>query len=345
MDEQPIEPRRSDARDRRPTMADVAARAGVSRALVSLVFRGQPGAGPATRERVVQAAHELGYRPDTAARLLARGRSRTLGVLLTVHQPFHADLVEAIYPAAEQAGYEVLLSASAPVRDERKSVEALLSHRCEGLILLGPQSDTRWLDELGRRTVTAVVGRRLPGVHVDSVHTAEAHGIRQAVDHLVELGHRAIAHIDGGKAPASADRRRAYRTAMRKHGLTEHVDILPGDHTEDAGIEAGRALLTREQLPTAVLAGNDRCAVGLIRTLLRAGVDVPREVSVIGYDDSHIAHVANDLTTVRQDALRMGEQAVRSAVRRLEDDALAPEEIIVEPKLVVRGTSGPPPDR
>ncbi|WP_249124042.1 LacI family DNA-binding transcriptional regulator [Saccharopolyspora erythraea] len=344
MNEPPTERRRDSARDRRPTMADVAARAGVSRALVSLVFRGLPGASAATRERVFKAADELGYRPDTAAQLLARGRSRTLGVMLTVHQPFHADLVEAIYPAAEQVGYEVLLSASAPVRDETKAVEALLSHRCEGLILLGTRADARWLNELGQRTATAIVGRRLPGAHVDSVHTADALGIRQAVDHLVELGHRTITHVDGGQAPAAADRRRAYRAAMRAHHLAEHVDVLRGNHTEDAGIEAGHTLLARDRLPTAVLAGNDRCAIGLIGTLLRAGVDVPGEVSVVGYDDSHISHLLHDLTTVSQDALRMGEHAVRSVVRRLDDDSLAPDEIVLEPKLVVRNTSAPPRD-
>jgi DNA-binding LacI/PurR family transcriptional regulator len=344
MDEQPTERRSNGARERRPTMADVAARVGVSRALVSLVFRAQPGVNAATRERVMQAADELGYRPDTAARLLARGRSRTLGVMLTVHQPFHADLVAAIYPAAAELGYEVLLSASAPVRDEDKAVEALLSHRCEGLILLGSQADARWLDELGQRTVTAVIGRRLPGVQVDSVRTAEAHGIRQAVGHLVELGHRAITHLDGGKGAGSADRRRAYRAAMRKHNLAEHVDVIPGDHTEDAGIEAGQALLARRQLPTAVLASNDRCAIGLIHTLLLAGVDVPQNVSVVGYDDSHISHLAHDLTTVRQNAVRMAEHAVGSAVRRLEDDSLMPEEIVLEPKLVVRRTSARPRD-
>lgn len=342
MDEQPSTPRRNGARERRPTMADVAARAGVSRALVSLVFRAQPGVSAATRDRVIEAADELGYRPDTAARLLARGRSRTLGVMLTVHQPFHADLVEAIYPAAERLGYEVLLSASAPARDERKAVEALLSHRCEGLILLGPLADARWLDELGQHTVTAVVGRRLPGVHVDSIHTADAIGIRQAVDHLVELGHRAIAHIDGGKGPGSVDRRRAYRAAMRRHKLADDVDVIPGHHTEDAGIAAGQTLLARTQLPTAVLAGNDRCALGLIRTLLRAGVDVPQDMSVVGYDDSHLAHLAHDLTTVGQDAVRLAEHAVHSTVRRLEDDSMPPDEVVLEPKLVVRSTSGVP---
>lgn len=144
-------------------MADVAEKAGVSRALVSIVFRNQPGASEETRERVLRIADEIGYRPDNAARLLARGRSRTLGVMFTVHQAFHTDLIEGIYPAAEHLGYDVLLSAAAQGRSEAKAVEALLSHRCEALIVLGSFADAAYLDALGRRTVVVSVSRRVPG--------------------------------------------------------------------------------------------------------------------------------------------------------------------------------------
>ncbi len=331
------------AASRRPTMADVAARAGVSRALVSLVLRQQPGAGPRTRERVLRAADELGYRPDTAARLLARGRSRTLGVLLTVHQPFEADLVEAVYPEAERLGYEVLLSAKAPGRDEHRATEALLGHRCEALILLGPSADREALEALGRRTATVCVGRRVPGARVDAVRSADAKGVRQAMDHLVGLGHRHIVHVDGGRASGSTERRRAYRAAMRRHGLTDHVRVLPGAHDEEAGQAAAHRLLAEDRLPTAVVAGNDRSAMGLLMGFVRAGVDVPGRVSVVGYDDSHLSHLMPlGLTTVRQDAVLLAEHAVRFAVDRLADLAAPAREAVLDPKLVVRGTTAPP---
>ncbi|MFJ2171471.1 LacI family DNA-binding transcriptional regulator [Streptomyces sp. NPDC087851] len=324
-------------------MADVARRVGVSRALVSLVFREQPGASDETRRRVLAAADELGYRPDSAARLLARGRSRTIGVVLAVRQTFQADLVESIYPEAERLGYDVLLSAGAPGRDERKAVEALLSHRCEALVLLGPLAGTARLDELGRRSAVAVVGRAARGARVDSVRTAEAKGVNQVVGHLVGLGHRRIAHVDGGRGPGAAERRQAYRTAMRRHGLADAIHVVPGAHNEEAGSAAGRLLLAGDHLPTAVFAGNDRCAMGLMDTLDRAGVAVPGEVSVVGYDDSHLSHLSHiDLTTVRQDAVRMAEHAVRFVVERLDDAALAPREAVLDPKLVVRGTSAAP---
>ncbi|MFC3572354.1 LacI family DNA-binding transcriptional regulator [Streptomyces yaanensis] len=329
-------------------MADVAEKAGVSRALVSIIFRNQPGASQETRERVLRVADELGYRPDSAARLLARGRSRTLGVMFTVHQTFHTDLIEGIYPEAERLGYDVLLSAAAQGRSEAKAVEALLSHRCEAVILLGPDAESAYLEELGRRTVAVSVSRRVPRARVDLVHSAEGKGVWQAMDHVVELGHRLIVHIDGGRGPGSAERRRAYRAAMRRRGLESEVRVIPGDHTEQSGIETGRLLLAERDrglpLPTAVLAGNDRSAMGLLMALTRAGVEVPRDMSVIGYDDSHLSHLMPiGLTTVRQDAVLMAEHAVRFAVERLENPELEPREAVLDPKLVIRGTSGPAP--
>jgi DNA-binding LacI/PurR family transcriptional regulator len=330
-------------RVRKPTMADVAERAGVSRALVSLVFRDRPGAGPQTRARIHRAAEELGYRPDSAARLLASGRSRTLGVLVTVHQPFQADLVEGIYPEADRLGYDVLLSATAPSRTASRAVEALLSHRCEALVLLGPNIPPETLDDLGRRAPTVVVGRRLPGIAVDCVHTDETQGVRQAVEHLVGLGHRDIVHVDGGDGPGSAERRHGYLAAMRAHGLAERARVVPGGQEERSGIEAAEVLLAEPSLPTAVLAGNDWSAMGILHVLGRAGVDVPREVSVVGYDDSHLSHLSRiDLTTVRQDAAGQARHAVRLAVTRLDDPTLALRNTVLEPTLVVRGSTAPP---
>ncbi|MPY57620.1 LacI family DNA-binding transcriptional regulator [Streptomyces spongiae] len=330
-------------------MTDVAARAGVSRALVSIIFRDQPGASQETRERVLRVADEIGYRPDNAARLLARGRSRTLGVMFIVHQTFHTNLIEGIYPEAERLGYDVLLSATTSGRGEAKAIEALLSHRCEGLILLAPDAGPAYLDELGRRAATVSIGRRVPSARVDFVHSAEGKGVRQAMDHLIELGHRRIVHIDGGRGPGSAERRRAYRAAMRRHGLESEMRVIPGDHTEQSGIETGSLLLAErdggQPLPTAVLAGNDRSAMGLLMSLTRAGVEVPRDMSVVGYDDSHLSHLMPiGLTTVRQDAVLMAEHAVRFAVERLENEELEPREAVLDPKLVVRGTSGPVPE-
>jgi DNA-binding LacI/PurR family transcriptional regulator len=342
-----VTPAAADGSSRRPTMADVATAAGVSRTLVSFILDGKPGASDETRQRVLAVANEIGYRPDSAARMLARGRSRTLGVLMDVRQLFEAELVTHMYPAAEELGYEVLLSANLPDRVESVPIEALLSHRCGGLILLGPSSDAGYLRALADRAPVTVVGRRLAG-HVSAgrlatVRTDDGKGIRQAVSYLVELGHRDIHLVDGGTDPGSADRRRAYRAAMRHHGLSAHAKVIPGAHNEQAGALAARAMLAEADLPTAVLASNDRCALGLLDVFTRAGVDVPDRLSLIGYDDSHFSDNPRiDLTTVHQDAAGLARQAVRIAVEMVTGHPHPTDDVVLDPTLVIRGTTSPP---
>ena len=330
---------------KRPTLADVAARAGVSTALVSIVMRGAKGAGAATRERVLQTAREIGYRPDARARLLRSHRSYLLGVQFGLQQPFHADLVDSLYTAAESAGYQLALSAVTPSRSEQKAVEALLADRCEALILLSPHVPAGRLAEVTAQLPVVSVARRLqPRVAgVDVVRTADDDGARQAVDHLVALGHRDIVHIDGGKAPGAADRRRGYRTAMKRHGLADFIRIFPGGLTEEDGTAAARTLLAESSRPTAVLAFNDHCATGVLDVFIRARVPVPDEISVVGFDDSHLARLAHiDLTTVGQEHRQLARLAVNRSIARLEGDAADDQEVVIEPRLIIRGTTAAP---
>ncbi|SDQ21742.1 LacI family DNA-binding transcriptional regulator [Quadrisphaera sp. DSM 44207] len=327
---------------RRPTLADVAARAGVSTALVSIVVREAPGASAATRERVLRAAREIGYRPDARARLLRAHRSRLLGVVFEVQGTFHGDLLGGLYEAAEAAGYELALSAVTPSRDEARAVGSLLSDRCEALVLLGPRSPAAQLAELAARLPVVVVARAVRARGVDVVRTADDEGLHLAVDHLVGLGHRRIAHVDGGRAPGAAERRRGYREAMARHGLSAEVRTVAGGPAEDDGAAAARSLLEGAP-PTAVTVFNDRCATGVLDVLRRAGRSVPGDVSVTGYDDSRLARLAHvDLTTVAQDAARMASLALSRALARLERADEPAGEEVVPPRLVVRGTTAPP---
>src|SRR5664279_953361 len=327
-------------RDRRPTLADVAARAGVSTALVSTVMRDVPGASAATRQRILQAAQEIGYRPDSRARLLRSNRSRLIGVTFGVQHAFHGDLVSGLYEAADAAGYEIALSAVTPRRDERRAVGSLLQDRCEAMILLGPESRVRYLAELAERCPVVVVARAVNDRAVDVVRTADDEGLRQAVDHLVALGHRRIAHVDGGRAPGAAQRRRGYRQAMHRHGLDAEIHIVPGGLTEEDGAEAARELLALTPRPTAVAVFNDRSATGLLDVFRNAGVRVPQDISVVGFDDSRLARLSHvDLTTVAQDAGRMARLAVGRAIDRLDGTATGGREIVIPPRLIRRGTT------
>jgi DNA-binding LacI/PurR family transcriptional regulator len=325
-----------------PTMADVAAAAGVSKALVSIVFRGAPGASQATRERVFRAAEQLGYRTNRTASLLKLHRTRHLGVTMNVRSAFHAELVEGIQEAADREGYQIVLSTITANHDERRAIETLLEFRCESLILLGSELSQPMLDDLARNVPVVLVGRRAGIDTVDVVRTADDKGLGLVVDHLVGLGHHDIAHVDGGRHAISADRRRGYRAAMRRNNEAHQVRIVAGGIGEVDGRRAAEELLRGDQLPTAVTTFNDHCAVGLIDRLLQAGVVVPDAISVAGYDNAPIAqYAAINLTTVSQEAPVQAQWAVRAAVERLEGVREDTRESVLEPRLIVRGSTGP----
>jgi DNA-binding LacI/PurR family transcriptional regulator len=329
--------------ERAVTMADVAARAGVSRALVSIVFRGVPGASDQNRELVMRAAEELGYRPDRRASLLGSSRSRTIGVVFGLHHEFHTELVERLYQAVGATGFDLALGATAPTRDERTAVQSLLEFRCEALVLIGPAMPRRHLEELAQQVPVVVVARELRAPSFDVVRTDDVHGARLAVEHLVELGHRAIVHVDGQRAPGAAQRRRGYRDAMAAAGLARQARIVPGGLSDEDGERAAAALTSGRARPTAVVAFNDHCAAGLLASVRQRSIVVPGGLSVVGYDDSHIAGLSTiGLTTVAQDSQALAAASLDLAVRRTDDPTAAPEEIVVPPHLVVRSTSAAP---
>jgi DNA-binding LacI/PurR family transcriptional regulator len=336
--EQASPPRRT---EHAPTLEDVAARAGVSRALVSIVMREVPGASVATRQRVLAMANELGYRPDNRARLLAGRRTRLLGVTLALNNPFHADIAEGIYAAAEPLGYQVVLSAVTGTRTPQHAVDTLLSYRCETAILVGALMPRRALGVLAERLPVVVVGQPAPNPAVDVIRAADGEGMRLAVEHLVELGHRAIVHIDGGRAPGAAARRNGYKRAMKQQGLPEEIRVVPGGEAEEDGAAAAR-MLVDSGVPDAVVTYNDRSAVGLLDVFVRSGVAIPDDVSVVGYDDSQVARLPYlRLTTVSQDAAEMAARAVGRAIARIEGEQIDAREVILAPHLVVRGTTAP----
>ncbi len=324
----------------RPTLQDVAERAGVSRALVSIVMREAPGASAETRVRVRTAADEIGYRPDPRARMLRSQRTKLLGVVFTPGQEFHAGLIDGVYCAAETRGYDVVMSCVTAHRDERRAVRTLLDDRCEALILIGSGLPIRDLVDVDSHLPVVALARK--ATKVDSVRSDDAFGAALAVGHLGGLGHRALVHLDGGRAPGAAERRNGFRNAGTAAGIA--TTILGGGLTEREGAGAGAALLAAsDPLPTAVFAFNDRCALGLLDVLIRAGVRVPDDVSVVGFDDSPLAGLAHvDLTTIGQDSARLADLAVARAVERIEGPVSKTIDAVCEPRLVVRGSTAAP---
>jgi DNA-binding LacI/PurR family transcriptional regulator len=329
---------------RKPTLEDVARAAGVSRALVSIVVRGAPGASDETRARVLTVARELGYRPDVRARLLARATTRLIGVTYLVSSMHFADMLSRIYAAAETAGYEVILSGKTLHHEERHAVNTLLGYRCDALLLLGPALSEPELNALSSTLPIVVVGRRIvhPIGAIDSIRTDDGAGLQLAVEHLVRLGHERIVHVDGGRGIKASDRRRGYRASMTRAGLRANIRVLEGGETPEAGRRAGVELVGLDPPPTAVIAYNDDSAWGVMRAIADAGLSVPGDISVVGYDASQLSRMALlELTTVRQDVDAMAKFSVDRAVSRIEGLTPAHPHVVLSPTFVEGETSAP----
>ncbi|WP_257570925.1 LacI family DNA-binding transcriptional regulator [Streptomyces sp. NP160] len=319
---------------RRPTLADVAARAGVSPGTASLALRGAAGPSAASVQRVRAAAADLGYRADRAASRLAARRTRLLGVVLTIRNTFHAELAEALQDAADDAGYQVLLHPATERAGESGAVDVLLDSRCEALLLLGTELPADQLTALDARTPVVLVGRRAPGL--DVVRVDEADGTELAVAHLANLGHTRLAHVTGGSGEVAGERREGFLAAALRRGIG--TTVVDGAFSEDAGAAAAPAVLASGA--SGVLAANDRVALGLLDALRRTGTDVPGALSVVGYDDSPLARLGHvGLTSVGQDPPALAAAAVRLAVERLDGGREQPVDVIVEPRLRVRATT------
>jgi DNA-binding LacI/PurR family transcriptional regulator len=325
-------------------MEDVAREAGVSRALVSLVMRDQPNVSANRRRRVLEVAGRLGYRPNAMARSLASRRTRTVGVVLDdLRNPFFAEIAGGVEELASELGYQLLLGAGGRLaRRERTALATLLEYRVDGVILVSPRMPASELAAAAAEIPVVVVGRQVRGADADCVLIDERHGTGLVLDHLVALGHERIAHVDAGRGAGGPQRRSAYLRGMKARRLTAHARVIPGDFTEEAGTNAARELLGEPELPTAVFAANDMVAAGLLGEFDRAGVAVPDDVSIVGYDNISIAHFAHvSLTTVDQPRTEMGRMALELLLGRIE--RRRPRVVrLVEPTLVVRSTTAPP---
>lgn len=330
----------------RPTQLDVARRAGVSRALVSLVMREAPNVSDATRLRVLEAARELGYRPNAFARSLASKQSRTIGVFVNdITNPFFGAVFASLSTAARAAGYDVLTAPGTRLaKQEISLVSTLLEHQVAGLALMSPLMSTRQIRQVSETHPTVVLSREVDVPGVDVVATDETAAADALVARLVELGHRHVVHVSGGANRPARDREKSLARALRHHGL--EPSVVPGSFVEDGGRQAAFRLLEQSHLPTAVVAANDLVAVGVMGVLHTAGIRVPDDVSVVGFDDSPVAGLEIiGLTTVRQHIDELGEVALASLLGRIEEPGRPRRVRLLGSELVERRTLGPAPSR
>ena len=325
-----------------PTMSDVAARAGVSRQLVSLVFRGASGPSETSRKLVLATAAELDFRPNASARLLRQNRTHLIGVLFSALNSFEGRVVERLLERAADEGFGVVLGPVTELRSTEVVISQLLEHRVEALACYNPDPGSPALRRALDLMPVVWLGERTKEPRADVVRTDDDTGLMLLVKHLVAQGHRDIVYAGGLGGAVGEDREATYRTAMSAHGLADRIDVVEVAFGEEDGATAARNLLARDRFPTAVIGCSDHCAAGLLAALRRAGVDVPGTISVTGYDDSDIASLSyNDLTAIRQDVDLTVDATLSAIKRRLADPGAQPCDVATQATLVVRSTTGP----
>jgi DNA-binding LacI/PurR family transcriptional regulator len=331
----------------RPTIHDVARRAKVSKSLVSMVTRGEEGVSAEKREAILEAIGELNYRPNVMARSLVERRTRILGVMVSnLRNPFFGGVVSGIQARAAELGYRVLFNTGDRERElEEQAIESFLELSVDGLVLASPRVSDETIAYAGRSVPVVVLNRNTVDASSDSVTNDNIAGARLAVEHCVSFGHQRIAFITGGDSAAAQVRREGYLRAMREFELAEHIKTVEGAHTEEGGYQGAQELLKLKPLPTAIFASNDLCAIGAMNALEEAGLTIPDDVSLVGYDNNTLAALRHiELTSIDQPGADMGRSAVDRLSERINGERTTPHHDVVAPSLVARSTTGPPRD-
>ncbi len=327
----------------RPTIRDVAARAGVSKSLVSLALQNAPRVAPETREAILVAAEELGYRRNAAAHALGAHRTRTIGVfVLDLHNPITADVLDAVQAEARRRDYRtIVVVGGEDAAAERAELVKLLEFRVEGIIAVGHRLPDGADEAFTADCPAVVIGSEHPGVaNLASMSNDDVRGAGLAVDHLVSLGHERIAFVAGGSSAVARDRRRGYREAMHRHGLGRSAVVVPGSFTEEGGYRGASEALDLAPRPTALFVVNDLAAMGAMAAVVDRGLAVPQDVSVVGYDGTRLAGIRPiSLTTVAQPLQELGTRAAAHLCGQLDGEAPGAPRTRLVPSLVARRTT------
>jgi LacI family transcriptional regulator len=326
-------------------MRDVAERAGVSVTTVSHVVNNTRKVNPETKDRVEQAMLALGYRPNVLARSLRRGQSQTIGVILPDNtNPYFAEVVRGIEDSSFFQGYSIILcNSDNDLEKERLYTNVLMEKQVDGVIFVAAGLSGRNIENLAKLGVPFVlVDRRVPQIEADYVLADNQGGGFKAVNHLIGLGHRAIACLAGPEGVAlSSERVEGYRQALEEAGIPFDPSwVVEGDFQYQAGYASARKLFSAQKTPTAIFACNDLMAIGIYRCAHERGMRIPGDLSIVGFDDIRLAAFTNPpLTTVKQSKHEMGSIAARLLIERMAQPNLPPRLEILETQLVVRGST------
>lgn len=329
----------------RPTMKDVAARAGVGLKTVSRVVNGEPGVTPETEARVRSAIDALGFRRNDSARILRKGRTASIGLVLEdLADPFYSPLSRAVEEVARANGSLLFAGSSAEVPErEQELALALCARRVDGLVIVPASDDHRYLEpEMAAGIATVFVDRPAGKIDADVVLTDNAGGAREAVAHLIAHGHRRIAFIgDRPHIHTAGERLRGYREAMADAGLPVAPDWVSMGPTTPDHVRAELARLLGGTEPvTAIFSGNNRVTVTAVRVL----AEHVRPVALVGFDDFELADLLRPgVTVIAQDPARLGRTAAELLFRRLDGVSEAPRRVELPGTLIARGSGEIPP--
>ena len=330
-----------------PVMADVARIAGVSAQTVSRVSNGEPNVREETRRRVIQVMREVGYRPNVAARALKRGRYNSVGVItFTLSTYGNMKTIDALSTTLAGRGFSTTLMVTSERTEKSVSgaYNRLVEEAVDAIVLLFEEGLIDSAEaEFPPGVPVLIVGSTRQELRMPTVDVDQDQGGVLATRHLLELGHRQICHVRGPRRGFAADKReRAWRRTLEDAGLRPG-EVFPGDWSAESGYRAGTIIAGRPEI-TAVFAGNDSMAIGVIRALTEAGRRVPQEVSVMGFDDaSDSAYVVPPLTTVSQNFETLGRLAPELVVDAVSSGSIALQHVLVPCSLVVRGSTAPAP--
>ncbi|MGI8334523.1 LacI family DNA-binding transcriptional regulator [Actinomadura scrupuli] len=316
---------------------------------MSKVLRNAYGVSPAMRDRVKAAIDELGYRPHAAARAM-RGRTFTIGVLLPdIRNPVFPDIVDGLISQVAAADYQVIIvQGGSDPKSEARAINALVDRQVDGLLVVAPLTSKAPLEEVAEGVPTVVLGPHEKSAVYDSVLDDDDAGVELVMEHLIALGHRRIAHIahqDSSRRRPGATlqtiRAQTYKRVMRDRGLADDIAVAVTSYTEEGGYLGARELLARSPRPTAIFAGADLAAFGALAAVHEAGLAVPADISVAGYNNTRLAALSNiSLTSVDQDGTTMGRTVGRLLLERIEGRA-ASVRFAINPVLVPRRSTGP----
>jgi DNA-binding LacI/PurR family transcriptional regulator len=334
--------------ERQLNIGEIARRANVSTATVSRTLNQSGAVKPETARKVWRAAAALNYYPNSHARALVSGRSRLLGLIVSdITNPFFPELVHSFEDLATKHAYDLILTSTGYQTARMIGcVRRMLERKVDGVAIMTSEMHLGLIKELARRGVPLVfmdvgrVGPRMSHVLVDY-----AHGIRQAVDHVAHLGHKRIAFITGPLDLHSArTRRQAFLDGLRAHGIKADPKLIrEGTHTAEGGQQAMEALVRAAKPPTAVVCSNDWTAIGALHAIDAAGLRVPADISVVGFDDIPLAsYTSPPLTSVRMSAGDVGATAFEALFRLIGGDRLEGDVYQVPTKLVVRASTAKP---